>query len=565
MLTVTLNPGFVPIFAALLVLAAPHGVRAGIMGVSALASLWLLLGHEFGAAAAMAQMGLPVVLLNLDAINRIFGVVMLIILAILAIYSSARRNRYEDAAILLLAGGALSALFVGDLVSFVAAAALAGLAAAWIVFASTEEGAERAGVRLLIWHGLEGLLFLIGVALHLTAGAASSIFARLDADTISGACIFAALMIRIGAPFAHVWLKDVVSHASPTGGAALSAFTTMLGVYALVRLFPAEPILMPIGAAMIVIGALFAAAEDDLRRAAGYALTAQTGVCVALVGEGSPLSIAAAEGHAFAVLLAFVALQMTMGGVLERTGSTRVSQMRGLFTAMPMSTLLMVVAGLACAAMPAFAAFATHTVALQALAQWELRWIWFCIAALPGVLVIVLALRPALAAHRTIAKPRAFNEARFPMLLGAGLGAFLSLLIGLAPRWLYDLMPTGLAFQPFALDRLAPQLELLGASGVVYLMLYAVKAAPQTLQAHMPDIDALYRGPMAQAGRWAGVVLLRAYGAWQAAATATGYASGRVLARIARRCDRPFAQVRISSASQFLSIAVLLLLILLFR
>ena len=40
-------------------------------------------------------------------------------------------------------------------------------------------------------------------------------------------------------------------------------------------------------------------------------MTAQTGVCLALIGLGSPLALAAAEGHAFATLLAFAGLQMT--------------------------------------------------------------------------------------------------------------------------------------------------------------------------------------------------------------------------------------------------------------
>src|SRR5690606_28639790 len=127
------------------------------------------------------------------------------------------------------------------------------------------EEARRSGVRLLVWNGLEGLLLLVGVAFHLSAGAEGTVFARLDIESIGGGCIFAALMIRIGAPLAHVWLKDTIAHASPLGGAALSAFSTLVGVYALARFFPAEPLLVPIGAAMIVLGALYAASVDDLR------------------------------------------------------------------------------------------------------------------------------------------------------------------------------------------------------------------------------------------------------------------------------------------------------------
>ncbi|MGD9982176.1 MAG: proton-conducting transporter membrane subunit [Hyphomonadaceae bacterium] len=553
----TLNPGFAPILAALLILTTPRNARAPLMVVAALSALWLLLDHEFGAAAARAQMGLPVVILNLDALNRIFGLAMMIALIAIGIFSGARRNRYEDAAILLLAGSAICALFVGDLVSFVAAAALAGLAAAWVVFASPVAGANRAGVRLLVWHGLEGLLFLVGVALHLSAGAEGSVFTRLDTGTFGGAFIFAALLIRTGAPLAHVWPKDSISHASPAGAGALSSYTTMLGVYALARLFPSEPMLMPIGALMIVIGAFYLAAEDDLRRAAAYGLTMQTGVCVALIGIGAPLALAAAEAHAFATILAFLALQLTLGGVLERTGSTRISHVAGFARTMPISALLLLGAGLAISAMPGFALYATHAVALEAAAEWDVRWLWLLIWAAPGLALAGLAFRAVLAAYASTSQPRSLHEAPFSMLLGAGLALFLSASVGLAPRWLYDLMPAGLSFDPFALDRVASQAQVLGASGIAYLLLRGVAADPRRRDVHLLDVDALYRGPLAGAGEWAGVLALRVYGAWQEWTRDAGAAAMRALAGLANACDRPYARLG-SGLISFLSLAALL-------
>ncbi len=564
MLTLTLNPGFVPIIVGLLVLAAPRGVRGWMMAGAALLALGLLLYRDFGVAAAGAQMGLRVEALNLDALNRIFGIAMLIVLIAIAIYSRARRNRYEDAAILMLAGGAVSALFVGDFVFFVAAAALAGLAAGWTVFASPLPGANRAGVRLLIWHGIEGLLFLVGVALHITAHRASVELVRLDVDTISGACIFAALMIRVGAPAAHVWFKDAVSHASPAGGAALSSFTSMLGIYALVRLFPAEPLLMPIGAAMIAIGAFYAAAEDDLRRAGAYALMAQCGVCLVLIGIGSPLALAAAEGHAFTAMLASAALQMAFGGLVEQTGQARLSRLTGTARVMPVSAFLMLMAGLAVAGVPGFALYATQAVALEASAQWELRALWAMIGGLSGVLFVCLALRPALAANRTTSGLAVRDEAPFTMLLGAGLAVFLCLSVGLAPRWLYGLMPAELGFRPFDADRIAPQLELLGVAGLAFMALRKGGAAPKRQPARLLDIDALYRGPVAAAGRWIGVVMLRSYGAWQAATESAARATAYRLGRWASACDRPFSPPSVSNVAQFLSIGAVLLIILLF-
>jgi multicomponent Na+:H+ antiporter subunit D len=561
---ITPNPGFVLILAALGVIAAPRSARAAIMAAAALAALWLLLEHDFGVARTVEQMGLEVAPLALDSLNRIFGIAMLIALVFIAMFSSGRRNRSEDAAILLMAGGSVSALFFGDLIGFVAMTALAGLAAAWTAFASPLEGASRTGVRLLIWYGLEGLLFLVGVALHLPQGAQISVFNRLDLTSIGGAFIFAALMIRVGAPLAHVWLKDAVSHASPTGGAAISSFTTMLGVYALARLFPAEPLLMPIGAAMIVLGAFFACAQDDLRRAGAYALTAQTGICVALVGAGSPLALAAAEAHSFTLIFAFAAVQMALGAILERQGHASAAHLLGVAKTMPITCFVLLIAGLAASGAPGFAVYATHAVALEATAQWELRWLWTLIALASGVTFIVLALRPTLLAFRATAGASRWQEAPFTMQLGAGLAAFLSLSIGLAPRWLYDLMPAELAFQPFALDRLSRQFELLGAAGAAYLMLRAAKATPAEQPVVVLDVDSLYRGPMAGAGRWAGVLLLRLYGAWRTATARLLEQAGRTLVGWTNSCDRPYVTV-LAGAAQFLSIAAALLIMLLVR
>lgn len=540
MLAITLNPGFVCILAALLTLGTPRSVRAPLMGGAALVALWLMLDRDFGAAEAARQMGLPVVLLNLDALNRIFGIAMLLALIILAICSGARRSRSEDAAILLLAGGAVSALFVGDLVSFVAAATLSGLASAWLVFASPLPGAAQSGVRLLVWHGLEGLLFLIGVAFLLSAGAASSIFARLDLRTIGGAAIFAALMLRVGAPLAHVWLKDATANASPVGAAALAVFSPMLGVYALARLFPAEFLLLPIGMSMVVLGVCYAIAEDDVRRAAASGQTAQIGVCLMLIGAGSPLAMAAAEGHAFTIIFAFLALQLVLGAVLGRRGDASISTFEGVSRLMPLTALLLAAAGLAASGAPGFALFTTSAVALEATQQWELQGAWALIAIASAASFIALMLRPTLAAFRGAGKAPRLAEAPFPMLLGCALAVFFCLSVGMAPGWLFGLLPTEVAFAPYALERVAPQLELLGAAGAAFVVLRAAKLTPAERAVRLLDADSFYRGPAAAAGRWIGVVLLRLYGAGQSFLAQAGAGSGRFFARLARACDRPY-------------------------
>lgn len=561
---VTLNPGFALIAAALLVLALPMAARAPAMVAAGFAAMWLLLEPEFGAAGAVAQMGLAVVPRTLDELNQVFGIAFIAAAIMIALYSSARRNRYEDAAIMLLAGSTLTALFVGDLVSFIAATALAGLASAWVVFASPEENAGAAGARLLIWCGLEGLLFLAGVAFHVSSGAEYSVLALLRVDQIGGAFIFAALMIRVGAPLAHVWVKDAIGHASSTGAPAISAFTSLLGVYAVARLFEAEPLLIPIGAAMIILGAFYAAAEDDPRRAGAYGLIAQTGLCVALVGIGSPLALAGAVAHAFTVIIAFVLLQMALGAMHARLGSVRLSALAGASRAMPITVALMFVGGAAASGVPGLATYASLAVALEASGQWETRLIWTLAVGTSAALFAALALRPTLAAYFPVARPRPFHESPYGMLLAIVLAAFLCLAVGLTPSWLFELMPTALGFDAFALDRLAPQFELLGATGVLYLTVRALGLAPRTTPIRLLDVDSLYRGPIAGAGRWTGVVMLRLYGAWRDALRHTWRNAGRRFERWVATWDRP-SRSRWAGSIQFVAIGVVLVIIMLAR
>ncbi len=555
MLAVTLNPGFVLLLGALAVLASPKGFRAATMALSALLALWLLLDHEFGAAAAVAQMGLPVRLLVLDPLNRIFGLGMLLALIVVAIASNARQNRFEDAAILFTYGGAVSALFVGDFVSFIAMMSLSGLAGAWTVFCSPLEGSNRAGGRALIWRGLEGLSFLVGLAFHLAASEARSEFVSLDLTSIGGCFIFAALLIRVGAPLAHVWFVDAAAYASPVGATALTPIGAMLGLYALARLFPAEPALTGIGVALIAVGLLFAAAEDDLRRAGAYALLAQTGLFLLLIGIGSPLAMAGAAGGAFSAMLAAIAFQALLGSIVTARGAALRSNLGGLAKAMPMTAPLLLAAGLAVAAAPGFASFATHAVALDALAQQPVA-IRILVSAIPAVLLACLAIAPAWTAFRAVARAPARHETSFSLLLSASLSLFFSLSVGLAPSWLYDLMPSQLSYAPYALDRLGAALQASGAAAFCATCLYAVGVWPKPVAKDLLDIDALYRGPLAASARWLGVVGLRLYGAWQSLAERAARAFGSLTIGWVKSLDRPYR--RMSPAWQLAAIAAAL-------
>jgi multicomponent Na+:H+ antiporter subunit D len=370
-------------------------------------------------------------------------------------------------------------------------------------------------------------------------------------------------LIRVGAPLAHVWFKDAVRHASPVGAPALTAFSTTLGVYALARLFPAEPILIPIGVAMIAIGLLYIVAENDLRAAGAAGMSALIGVCVVLIGVGSPLALAAAAAHAFAATFVFVALQMVLGAIVERQGSARLSSFAGLSRVMPVSTALLLFCGLATAAAPGTALFATLPVTLDALARWETNWLWVICLAMSPIFFVSLALRPAFAGAAEGAQ-RARNEAPFAMLLGSAVASFFCVSIGIAPGWLYAFLPSEMTYQPLSLGHLALQLEVLGAAGLSYAIVCGLGLAPGNSPLRLWDVDAFYRGPLSSLARWVGIIMLRIYGASQNGFAAFLGATSNAASRLVRSFDRPYTPKSFAWA-QFALVGLILLVVLLFR
>lgn len=560
MFAIALNPGFVLLIGALVVLAAPARLRAPAMILSALGALALLLAPDYGRYGAFAQIGLTMAPLALDALNYLFGLAFIGLAVLVAIYAGGREHRLEDAALMLLAGAATAALFVGDLVSFVAAAELAGLAAAWIVFCAPGKAAAAAGVRLLIWQGLEGLLLLAGVAFLLSDGLRSD-FGAMDARTIGGALFLGGLAIRVGAPLAHVWLKDVAANASPVGAAAIALYPALLGVYALSRAFPGELALVYVAAGMMAIGALGACAADDLRAAAAYSLTAQLGLALAAIGLGAPMAIAAGAAHAFAITFAYALLFMALGLFVRRAGSASAAALAGAGPIAPVSAALLAIGCLAAGLAPGFAPYLS--VALAQQAGQGLPWLAWAMAATIALGAVHTGVRPwrALFAEPAHGRPALRRAPVFSMLLAAALAAFLSLAVGLAPGWLYTLAPpAGVAFAPFAPAVLAPHLSLVATAAAAWLLLRALGLAPRERSLRLLDVDALYQGPLAGAGRWTGVMLLRLYGVWQALSAAAGRKLAAALEGFARAGDRPYQSAWLAPAG-LCALAALLLVV----
>jgi multicomponent Na+:H+ antiporter subunit D len=541
MIAVAFNPGFALLLGAALVLVTPARLRGGIALLAALGALALAFTPDFGEHGAFAQIGLRAAPLRLDALSQSFGLVFALVAIMIALAGGGRRPREEEAALLAHMGGALGAVYAGDLVAFAALAELSTLAGAALLLARADAKAKEAGLRLLGWQALSSMLFLAGAALAIAARGVAE-FGQLSARTPEGALILAALAIKTGFPIAHVWLKDAAPRASSGGTAALLVFTPLLGAYGLARAFAGEPLLQYAGVAMAVLPALHAMAEDDLKRTLAYGLVAQAGLVVACIGVGSPLAIAAAAAHAAATALAFAVLALALGAVAERTGASRASRLGGLGASMPVSAALSTLAALSVAGAPLTAGFASLALVFDALARAGAPLVYFTVVVAAGAAVAHTAVKIPYAAFFAPARtkpypPSHFGEAHLAMLV-AGV---LIVGVGLAPGWLYAFLPPDpIRFAPYDWGRLMIHIQLAVFAGLAFAAARAARLHDADERAFdLADMDALIHGPLWRLVRRAGDAAGAAHRRWRAGEAAAAALAGALIGRLVGGADRP--------------------------
>jgi len=565
MTAISLNPGFALLIGALLALTTPLQWRAPIALAASLIALALAFTPSFGEHAAFAQIGLRVVPLRLDALSQTFGVLFALVSIMLALHGADLRARAECGALLVLAGGALTAVYAGDFVSFVAAAELSTLAAVALLLLREEWSSQETGMRLLGWQALSSILFLSGAAFSIADTGAAE-FARLSPRTVGGALILAALGVKAGFPIAHVWLKEALPRASAAGGAGIAAFTTMLGVYGLARGYAGDPILIWIGLAMAILPAIYAMAEDDLRRSLAYGLVAQTGVMVAAIGVGSPLALAAAAAHAFCTTLAFTLMAMALGALRNLTGMSRASDLGGLARIMPATAALVSVAALSIAGAPLTAGFASLALVFDAFAQAGRPLVYYALIAAVGAAVAHTAIKISYAAffapaRRKLPEQPMFASPQLAMLFAA----VLIVAIGVSPPLLYGYLPPDpVRFSPYDWGRLMTQVQLAVFAGLAVVVARLARLYPVEKPGDMRDVDRLIHGPLWALVQRVGSAAGGVHRFWRGGEQRGADVLARVTSRWAALADRPTRRLAADGTWLLATLAGLLILCLIF-
>ncbi|BBH65963.1 NADH dehydrogenase [Actinoplanes sp. OR16] len=239
--------------------------------------------------------------------------------------------------------------------------------------------APAAAVKAFLVTRVGDVGFLLGIAVLITQAGSTHLDQVLHTPYDATTLTVALLLILAGvagksAQFPlHTWLPDAMAGPTPISALIHAATMVAAGVYVVFRLYPlfeqspaALATLGVMAAITILLGALAATAQDDLKRVLAWSTVSQIGYMTAALAVGSP---AAALFHLLTHAAFKALLFLAAGAVIHAVGTNYLSRMGGLRSSMPVTFWSFVIGLAALAGVPPLAGFWSKETVLTAAAH----------------------------------------------------------------------------------------------------------------------------------------------------------------------------------------------------
>ena len=401
-------------------------LTAGLAGAITAASLAILLSYAGQVMAGQAVMEhwswLPSLGLNitfrLDGLSMMFaGLILCIGLCIVlyaAYYLAPQDSAPKFYSLMMLFMAAMLGVVLSDnLLVLVVFWELTSISSFLLVGYWGHRPDARAGARqALAVTGGGGLAMLGGFVLLGQIGGSYEISvlatqaAQIQADPMF---VTALLLILLGAftksaqfPF-HFWLPDAMAAPTPVSAYLHSATMVKAGVFLLMRLYPIlagsgwfEALVSGAGLVTVVFAAFIALFKHDLKGLLAYSTVSHLGLVTFLVGLGSPLAAVAAVFHVLNHASFKASLFMIAGIVDHETHSRDMRQLGGLWSFMPFTATLTMVAAASMAGVPLTNGFLSKEMFFtEAVNGTSGVWAWAvpALVTLAGVFSVAYSLR----------------------------------------------------------------------------------------------------------------------------------------------------------------------------
>jgi len=475
---------------ALIMLFVPSRARAITVLACSLLVLAMLPFLQDGSLVKLGFLNFELVPFAVDRLSVAFAYVFCLIAFFGGVYAFHLKDRGQQVAAMIYAGGSLGAIFAGDLFSLFIFWEIMLAGSAYLIWARKTPEAAGAGMRYIIVHLAGGSFLLAGIIWHLVETGS------LEFGLLEGApsyLILIGFLVNAAVPPLHAWLPDAYPQSTVTGSVFLSAFTTKVAVYALIRGFAGLEILVWAGAIMAVYGVTYAFLENDIRKILSHHIVSQVGFMVAAIGIGSALSVNGAVAHAFTNILNKGLLFMGTGAILYSTGKSELNELGGLLKQTPYVFAFYMVGAVSISGFPLFCGFVSKGMVTYSAetAHYVPAFLMLNLASVGTFLSVGLKL-PYYTWFGKQPQAEAVKPVPVGMYVGMALTALSCVVFGVFPGLLGNLLPYDASYQPYTLVHFWETLSIILFSGLMFWVLIGwIKPKPGITL----DFDWFYRRP----------------------------------------------------------------------
>lgn len=368
---------------------------------------------------------------------------------------------------------ALMQVFIGGLVGLVFSANLLAAYFFWEVIGlcsyflvgfwyQRSEAARGARKVLLITHAA-GYGFLLGILL-LYQNSGTFLWTDPGVKAAFTGLVFFLMLVSAMAKSVvfplHTWIPEAMNAPTPVSALLHSACYVKAGVYLIARLYSLSAwkpewntVVLVLGCLTMIVGALFALAQTDLKRLLAFSTISQLGYIITGLGLGTPAGIAAGLFYCLSHGLFKGTLFLCAGAVQHETGTRDMRELGGLAGRMPITHLIWLVVAAAIIGVPLTNGFVAKWLLYTAMLESD-RAVVVLVAWLVSTFTAFYIIKATVSVFHgempESLRHRPVGDASPAMLAGMGALAALAVIFGIAPqllmRWIVAPAAQGLGF-----------------------------------------------------------------------------------------------------------------------
>ena len=316
---------------------------------------------------------------NVDGLAAMMFVVVTTVSLLVHVYSvgymkDEPRVTWYFAALSLFTGSMLNLVIAPNLFQLLVGWELVGICSYLLIGHWWEEKVNQdAANKAFITTRTGDVAFVFGIfVLTIAAGTADigEITHQVETGALGTGVLTAGALLLFGGAIGksaqfplHVWLPDAMAGPTPVSALIHAATMVVAGVYMVGRLFAvfaaseqALATVATIGSITMLIAALLALVQDDIKRVLAYSTVSQLGYMMAALGLG-PDGHTPAFFHLFTHAFFKALLFLGAGSIIHAVHSNFMSRMGGLRKAMPVTYGTFLVGSAALAGIPPLAGF----------------------------------------------------------------------------------------------------------------------------------------------------------------------------------------------------------------